>query len=131
MKFLLMMQMKNDAESASKGIMTWPKEDVQAHIQYMMGLNKQLREAGELVSAEGLSWPDQAKIVRAGRDGAPITDGVFPESKEFLIGYWIVDVESPEEAYRIAARASAAPGKGGAPLNMPIEVRQIMAGPPQ
>ena len=42
--------------------------------------------------------------MRAGKDGAPVTDGVFPESKEFLAGYWIVDVESPERAYEIAAR---------------------------
>ena len=116
MKFILMMGMKNDAASQSQGIMSW---------------QKQLKEAGEFVSAEGLAWPDQAKIVRAGKDGAPITDGVFPESKEFLIGYWIIDVENAERAYQVAARASAAPGKGGAPLNMPIEVRQIMAGPPK
>jgi len=57
--------------------------------------------------------------VRAGKDGAPITDGVFPDAKEFLAGYWIVDVESPERAYEIAARASAAPGPIGALLNMP------------
>ena len=69
-------------------------------------------------------------MVRAGKDGAPITDGVFPESKEFLAGYWIVDVESPERAYAIAARASAAPGPAGLPMNMPIEVRQVMSGPP-
>jgi hypothetical protein len=65
----------------------WPKEDIQAHIGFMIGLNKELKEAGELVSAEGLAWPDQAKLVRAGKDGTPITDGIFPESKEFLIGY--------------------------------------------
>ena len=82
-------------------------------------------------AAEGLAWPDQAKLVRAGPDGTPIADGVFPESKEFLIGYWIIDVESPERAYQVAAQASAAPGPGGAPLNMPIEVRQIMSGPPE
>jgi hypothetical protein len=64
--------------------------------------------------------------VYAGKDGAPVTDGVFPESKEYLAGYWIVDVETPERAYDIAARASAAPGPGGASLNMPIEVRQVM-----
>jgi len=81
-------------------------------------------------AAEGLSGPDQAKRVRAGADGKPITDGVFPESKEFLAGYWIVDVESAERAYVIAAEASAAPGPGGAPLNLNIEVRQIMSGPP-
>ena len=47
----------------------------------MIGLNKELRQSGELVSAEGLSFPDQAKLVRAGKDGVPITDGVFPESQ--------------------------------------------------
>ena len=83
------------------------------------------------MSAEGLAVPDQAKLVRAGKDGEPITDGVFPESKEFLAGYWIIDVESPEQAYEIAARVSAAPGPGDTPLNMPIEVRPIMSGPPQ
>jgi hypothetical protein len=36
--------------------------------------------------------------------------------------YWIIDVETPEQAYQIAARASAAPGPGGRPGNMPIEV---------
>jgi hypothetical protein len=131
MKFILMMGMKNDEQCASKGIMTWPQEDIQAHIGFMIGFSKQLQEAGELVSAEGLAWPSEAKVVRAGNDGTPITDGVFPESKEFLIGYWIIDVESPERAYQVAARASAAPGPGGAPLNMPIEVRQIMSGPPE
>jgi hypothetical protein len=96
----------------------------------MIGLNKELSESGELVSAEGLSFPEQAKLVRAGSDGMPVTDGVFPESKEFLAGFWIIDVDSPERAYRIAARISAAPGANGAPLNMPIEVRPIMSGPP-
>ena len=131
MKFILMMGMKNDKESQSKGIMTWPQEDIQAHIRFMVNFDKELKASGELVSAEGLAWPDQAKLVRAGKDGVPITDGVFPESKEFLIGYWVIDVESPERAYGVAARASAAPGPGGAPLNMPIEVRQIMSGPPE
>lgn len=131
MKFLLMMHMKNDAASAAQGIMTWPPEDIQAHIRFMMGLNRKLRESGELVSAEGLAWPSEAKIVRADENGLPATDGVFPETKEFLIGFWIVDVETRERAYEIAAEASAAPGKGGAPLRMAIEVRQIMAGPPK
>ena len=51
-------------------------------------------------------------------------------AKEFLAGYWIVDCESTERAYAIAARASAAPGKRGVPLNMPIEVREVMSAPP-
>src|SRR3982751_335679 len=83
---------------------SWLKKDIQAHIGFMGSLNKALRESGELVSAEGLAAPTEAKRVRAGKDGAPITDGIFPEAKEFLAGYWIVDGESPEQAYAIAAR---------------------------
>ena len=126
MKYILMM----NTMRAGSGVPEWPKKDLQAHIAFMKSFGKELRESGELVSAEGLSFPDQAKLVRAGKDGAPITDGVFPEGKEFLAGYWIVDVDTPEQAYAIAARASAAPGPGGTPLNMPIEVRQVMSGPP-
>src|SRR3954463_13872851 len=125
-KYILMM----NTMKAGQPIPDWPAKDFQAHIQFMVKLNTDLRESGELVAAEGLSFPDQAKLVRAGEDGTPITDGVFPESKEFLAGYWIVDVDTPERAYAIAARASAAPGPGGAPLNMPIEVRPIPSGPP-
>jgi len=125
-KYILMM----NTMKAGQGIPAWPLKDLQAHVAFMKGLNKELRESGELVSAEGLSFPDQAKLVRAGKDGTPITDGVFPESKEFLAGYWIVDVDTPERAYAIAARASAAPGPGGAPLNMPIEVRPVLSTPP-
>ena len=128
MKYILMM---NTMKAKGDAFGAWPKQDIQAHIAFMIGFSKQLGESGELVSAEGLAWPGQAKLVRAGNDGVPLTDGVFPEAKEFLAGYWIVDVESPERAYQIAAQASAAPGPGGAPLNMPIEVRQIMSGPPK
>jgi hypothetical protein len=84
-----------------------------------------------MVAGEGLAGPEQAKLVRAGADGKPITDGVFPESKEFLAGWWIIDVASAERAYQIAAEASAAPGPGGKPLNMAIEVREVMSGPPK
>jgi hypothetical protein len=128
MKYMLMM---NTPGAGPYQVASWPREDFMAHIAFMIGFAKKLRASGELVAAEGLSGPDQAKRVRAGSDGQPITDGVFPESKEFLAGYWIVDVPTPERAYAIAAEASAAPGRGGAPLNMAIEVRQIMSGPPQ
>jgi hypothetical protein len=126
-KYILMM---NVPKTGYDAFGAWPKKDIQAHIAFMHSFNKALRESGEFVGAEGLADPKQAKVVRAGKDGAPITDGVFPEAKEFLAGYWIVEVESPEQAYGIAARASAAPGPGGAPINMPIEVRQVMSGPP-
>ncbi|MGA8271484.1 MAG: YciI family protein [Candidatus Sulfotelmatobacter sp.] len=126
MKYILIM----NTMKVGHGVPAWPKKDLQAHIAFMHGLNKELHERGELVSAEGLSFPDQAKLVRAGKDGLPFTDGVFPESKEFLAGFWIIDVGSAERADAIAAKISAAPGPAGVPLNMPIEVRPVMSGPP-
>ncbi|MGZ5970362.1 MAG: YciI family protein, partial [Polyangiales bacterium] len=99
---------------------------IEAHMAYMMAFGKKLAESGELVAAEALSGPDKAKRVRAGDDGKPITDGIFPETKEFLAGYWIVQVPTEARAYEIAAEASAAPGPGGAPLQMSIEVRPVM-----
>ena len=127
MKYILMM----NTMKANSGVFPgWTKKDIEAHIAFMIQFDRDLRAAGQLVSAEGLAFPDQAKLVRAGKDGTPITDGIFPETKEFLAGYWIVDVDSPEQAYAIAARASAAPGPNSESLNMPIEVRPIMSGPP-
>jgi hypothetical protein len=128
MKFILMM---NTPSRGPYQIARWPQKDFQAHIQFMKTFGQKLKDAGELVAAEGLSGPDQAKLVRAGADGKPITDGVFPESKEFLAGYWIVDVESAQRAYDIAAEASLAPGVGGKPLHMSIEVREVMSAPPR
>jgi hypothetical protein len=127
MKYMLMMNCPRDGYDQFGSM---PKKDIEAHIAFMIDFNKKLSAAGELVSAEGLATPMQAKVVRAGNDGKPLTDGVFPESKEFLAGYWIVDVDGPQRAYQIAAEASAAPGLGGKPFNMPIEVREVMSGPP-
>jgi hypothetical protein len=127
-KYMLMIQVTTAGWNAFN---VWPKEDLQAHMGFMTALAQELAGTGELVAAEGLAPPDQARVVRAARDGAPVTDGVFPEAKEFLAGYWIVDVENEGRALDIAARASAAPGRGGEPMNMPIEVRQVMSGPPE
>jgi hypothetical protein len=128
MKYMLLM---NTPGGGPYQIASWSKHDIEAHMAFMHRLNKTLMEAGELVSAQGLSGPDQAKLVKAGASGEPITDGVFPESKEFLAGFWIVDVETPERAYAIAAEASMAPGPGGAPLRLSIEVRQVLGGLPK
>ena len=127
MKFMLMM---NHPGKVPYQIGSWARKDLEAHIGFMKDFARKLQGNGELVGAEGLSGPDQAKLVRAGADGEPITDGVFPESKEFLAGYWIVDVDQPERAFRIAAEASMAPGPGGKPMHLNIEVRQVMSAPP-
>lgn len=127
MRYMLMMNAPRG--TGDYQINNWAPEDFKAHIAFMHRFNKELTQSGEFVGAEGLTPPGQAKVVRAGKDGRPATDGVFPESKEFLAGFWIIEVDSTERAYEIAAKASAAPGPRGVPLNMPIEVRQIMTGP--
>ena len=109
---------------------SWSPDKWEAHLDYLRRLNADLAERGELVGIEALTPPAQAKLVRAGSGGmAAETDGPFAETKEFLAGFWVIDVEEPERAYEIAAIASAAPGPDGSPLRMPIEVRQVMRGP--
>lgn len=129
MKFILMMNAPRGC--GDWDLTRWSPDEIQAHIGFMKRLNEELRAEGVLVGAEGLAPPSEARVVRAGKDGKPeVTDGPFAESKEFLAGYWMVDVESAEQAYAIAARASLAPGPGGKPLYLPIEVRQVMSAPP-
>lgn len=129
MRYMLMMHApRGDGDWSVAG---WSPADIKAHIGFMMNLNQELKEAGELVDAQGLAAPGDARVVRAGKNGAPaVTDGPFPEAKEFLAGFWIVDVDRTERAYEIAGKASAAPGPGGTPLIIPIEVRQVMSAPP-
>ena len=123
MKYILMMTGNRAGVDSYR---SWSASDIQAHFAYLKALNKQLFESAELVDSQPLASPEQAKVVRAGKNGEPMTDGVFPESKEFLLGFWIVDVESAERAYEIAAHLSGGPGPGGTRLSMPIEVRQFM-----
>lgn len=103
----------------------WPPGTFQAHMEYMRQVNRELLDRGELVDVEGLSEPNQAQVVQVGPGGIQlVTDGPFPETKEFLAGYWIVEVEGPERARAIAAKISAAPGPAGEPLGLPIELRR-------
>ena len=128
MRYMLMMHATRGTGDYQAN--SWSPDDLKAHIGFMHDLNSDLTKAGELVGAEGLAQPGEAKVVRAGKNGLPaVTDGPFPEAKEFLAGYWIVDVDRPERAYEIAARVSSAPGPGGKPLIIPVEVRQVMRAP--
>ena len=130
MKYIMMMNVPGgDRGPGDYQIKDWAPEDFKAHMGFMQQYNRELKEAGQFVDAQGLTPPGQAKLVRVGKNGVPDTDGPFAESKEFLAGYWLVDVDRPERAYEIAAKASSAPGPGGTPLVIPIEVRQVMSAP--
>jgi len=128
MKFMLMM---HGTRKGWEALSSWSPAEFKAHVEFMKGFAAKLAAAGELVMAEGLDVPMNAKVVQAGKGGAAlVNDGPFPETKEFLAGFWIVDVPSPERAVAIAAAASAAPGPGGKPIPIPIEIRQVMSAPP-
>ena len=125
MQFMLIMNSPRDGYAQ---YLDWPEKIRAANVAFMRDVTRRLAESGELVLTEGLASPTQARRVRAGADGRPVTDGVFPESKEFLAGWWIVDVADAERAYAIAAEVSAAPGlptRGEA--HFWIEVRQVMS----
>ena len=123
MKYILLMSGTN---SGVDGYHAWSQKDIHAHMAVLQSINERLTASGEFVATQGLAEPKEAKVVRGEKNGIPVTDGVFPESKEFLLGYWIVDVATPERACAIAGKISAAPGPGGIPTNMPIEVRQFV-----
>lgn len=129
MKFMLIMNTPRDGYTQ---YMSWPKELLEANAAFMHAFSKKLKTSGEFAGAAGLASPERARRVRAGKNGKPITDGVFPESKEFLAGYWIIDVECAERALEIAGELAMAPG---APItsadgtkieHLWIEVREIL-----
>jgi hypothetical protein len=127
-RYLLIQNYEGGVCTAPMG--TWDPADVRAHIEFQQELNAELAASGELVDAQGVAAPEQAKRVTSDGAGAPvIRTGPFPESSPLLAGYRIVDVDSEERALEIAARTSAAPGPAGVPLQQPIEVRQVMVAP--
>lgn len=126
MKYMLLMN--HPAAGNEPAIETCTAEDMQASGAHMGQIMQELVDSGELLGAAGLADPHTAKIVISGGDAPVVTDGPFAEMKEFLAGYWLVDVDSEERAIEIAARTSAAPGAGGKPTRRPIEVRAVMRG---
>jgi hypothetical protein len=124
-KFMLLVNM--DGGNCETPMLEWDEADMKAHMQFLDDHLERLRQSGELVVAQALTWPSHGKVVRAADVSAPVlTDGPYAESKEVLAGYQIVDVDSEERAIEIAAELSSAPGPNGVPIEQPIEVRRLM-----
>jgi len=119
MKYMIMM-----FGSAATMLETRSREWILEMIQFMHKVDEDLTNSGEMVFNAGLADGSQAKVVSI-QNGIPVvTDGPFAESKESIIGYWIVDVESEARAIEIATRIVAF-------THGPIEVRQVMDAPPE
>ena len=122
MRFMILVKATGDSEAGAM-----PPESL---FHEMATYHEALAQAGVLVDASGLQASSKGWRIRYGKNGQrSFVDGPFPETKEFLVGYWIIDCDSPERAVDLAAHVSAAPGPGGRPLNMPIELRQVMSAP--
>ncbi len=126
MKYMLLM---NATAKGWGSFGTMKPEEIRAHVQFMKDINAELERTRELVDARGLTPPEMAMSVRAGAGGAVVTDGPFPETKEFLAGYWVLDCKTPERVKEIAAKISTAPGPGGQPMNFPVEIRPVGSAP--
>ena len=87
--------------------------------------NDQMQKDGYLVFAGGLGFPDDtsATVFDNRASAGLVTDGPFVESKEFVVGFWIIDVPSHEVARALAAEGSRA-------CNRRVELRPFLA-PPQ
>ncbi len=108
----------------------WTADEITAHIAFQRETGRMLTERGEMIDAQGVS-PDGAYVRYGGPDAAPVvTDGPFPESKELIAGWFLVDVESEARAHEIAAFVSSAPGKDGLPIHEWIEVRLVLSDMP-
>ncbi len=130
MRFMLLQAYGGVELEGCRPMHEWDPADVKAHIEFQHTLNAELLARGELVDAQGLAGPDAAKFVVSDGVNAPkVIDGPYPESKELLAGYRMVDVDTLERAIEIAAQSSAAPGPGGVAIQQQIEVRQVLGAP--
>jgi hypothetical protein len=131
-KYLLLKHYRGGPEpmSGCVPISEWTADEISAHIAFQREVGRMLSERGELVEAQAVS-PDGAYVRYGGPGAAPVvSDGPFPEAKELVAGWYLVDVDSESRAHEIAAYVSSAPGKGGQPIYEWVEVRPVMGDAP-
>ena len=112
MRFMMLM-IPRGYETAAPG--TMPSAEA---VAAMMKYNEALKEAGVLVTLDGLHPPSMGARVSFATGKPIVTDGPFTEAKEVLGGYWMIDVKSREEAIAWAKKCPASE-------NEVIEIRQV------
>ena len=88
MKYMLMMHVGHEEGNE---VTNWAPQEIKNMIEFQHAFDRELQQNGEMVFNAGLSWPEQARIVRYDGGAPAVTDGPFPQGKEFLIGFWIID----------------------------------------
>lgn len=107
----------------------WSPAEIDAHVAYMNDFAQRLRDSGEFVDSQALS--PEGTFVRSGGEGRPpVTDGPFPETKDLIAGWMVIDVDGWDRAVELAGELSAAPGLGGEPIREWLELRPFLGQSP-
>lgn len=115
MRFMLLLKANEDSEA---GMMPSPEL-----VSAMGDLNEEMVDAGIMLAGEGLHPSSKGVRVRFSGGKRTVTDGPFAETKELIAGFWLIDVESLEEAIEWAKRVPDPMGEG---KEAQIEIRQVL-----
>ena len=107
----------------------WAPAEIDAHMTFMRDFAARLEESGEFVDGQALA-PEGAWVRYDGEGRPPVTDGPFPETKDLIAGWYVIDVDSWDRAVELAGQLSAAPGAGGKPIHEWLEVRPFLGDAP-
>ncbi|MDD3825191.1 MAG: YciI family protein [Anaerolineae bacterium] len=114
MRFMLMIKADKDSEA---GVL--PSREL---VAAMGEFNEQMAEAGVLLAGDGLQPSSKGARVHFSGGKRTVVDGPFPETKELIAGFWIIEVDSLQEAIDWALRVPDPMGEGA---EAEIEIRQI------
>jgi hypothetical protein len=114
MRFMMIVKASKDSEAGKM-----PSEEL---LTAMGKYNEELMKAGVLVDLSGLQASSKGARIKFSGGKRTVVDGPFPETKELIAGYWIINVKSKEEAIEWAKRAPAPHGEG---QESEIEIRQF------
>ncbi|MGH3241902.1 MAG: YciI family protein [Spirillospora sp.] len=129
-KYLLLKHYRGAPASVNDAPMEqWTPEEISAHVKYLEDFAARIEATGEFVDSQALS-PDGLFVRYGGEGRPPVTDGPFPETKDLIAGWVVIDVETHERAIELAGELSAAPGAGGKPIHEWLEVRPFYTAPP-
>lgn len=110
MRFMMLVKANKDSEA---GVLP-TREMLEAMGKY----NQELIDAGALLAGDGLHASSKGARIKFSNGKTTITDGPFPETKELLAGYWVIDVKSRDEAIEWARRIPFSEGEE-------VEIRQL------
>ena len=125
-KYLLLKHHRGAPEATNDVPMDqWSPDEVSAHVEFMNAWADRRRQTGEFVDAQALS-PGGEWVSAGGEGNEPVTVRTFADTKDLVAGWAIIDTSSYERALEVAGELSAAPGKGGHPINEWLEIRSFM-----